>query len=116
MNRKLSFIFIILAMVMMQAVEFIPHHHHDGIIICLDEDSEEGDEDDETLCVTTASYLMNDTHHEYFLSAFIPVFKVADVPEPQPVRLDTTPVDRDFIPDLYRPGPTALRAPPVSFL
>lgn len=116
MSRKVSFIFISLALVLMQAVEFIPHHHHDGIVICLDADSEEGDEDDDTFCVTKASYLLNETHHDFDLQAFIPVLELEVPAEIQLVQVCHLPLDHPVFYESYRPGPSGLRAPPVYVL
>lgn len=113
MRRILSLIFITLAMVMMQALEFIPHHHHDGIVICFEHDDDEED-DDETLCVKNASFLMNDTHHEFDFSALIPVFEAVSIQETPSFMVAPQPLDQILFYSLFYPGPSGLRAPPVS--
>lgn len=103
-----------LALVLMQAAEFIPHHHHDGILICLEDDSDEGGENDDTLCITKASYLLNETHHEFCLSAFIPVWGLEEPAEFQEFGGESHPLGQVSSYTVFRPGPSALRAPPVS--
>lgn len=104
---------------MMQVAEFIPHHHHDGsVVFCVedDEDEDEGDGDDDAMCITHAIFVSADTHHGLDLTACLPFAIHVESPDPQPVAEVQGPVDEVLSYTPYYPGPSTLRAPPVSVL